>query len=36
MDLSIQDGLQVFAENLRHHLTRSLLEEPTKELGLII
>lgn len=36
MDLSIQDGLQVSAENLRRHLTRSPLEELTKELGFII
>jgi hypothetical protein len=34
MNLSIQDELQLFSEELYRHLTPSLLEELAKELGL--
>jgi hypothetical protein len=33
MNLSIQDELQLFSEELYRHLTPSLLEELAKELG---
>ncbi len=36
MNLLIQYGLQVFAEDLRSYLTHSLLEELTKDLDFII
>ncbi|PGM96485.1 IS4 family transposase [Bacillus cereus] len=35
MNLSIQDELQLFAEELHRHLTPSLLEELAKELGFV-
>lgn len=35
MNLSIQDELQLFAEELRRHLTPSLLEDLAKELGFV-
>ncbi len=35
MNLSIQDELQLFSEELYRHLTPSLLEEPLKELGFV-
>lgn len=35
MNLSIQDELQLFSEELYHHLTPSLLEEPAKKLGFV-
>ncbi|MGR5978944.1 hypothetical protein ACT7DJ_14655 [Bacillus cereus] len=35
MNLSIQDELQLFSEELCRHLTPSLLEELAKELGFV-
>jgi hypothetical protein len=35
MNLSIQDELQLFSEELYRHLTPSLLEELAKELGFV-
>ncbi|EOO23829.1 transposase for insertion sequence element IS231C [Bacillus cereus VD133] len=35
MNLSIQDELQLFSEELYRHLTPSLLEELAKELGVV-
>lgn len=35
MNLSIQDELQLFSEELYRHLTSSLLEELAKELGFV-
>lgn len=35
MNLSIQDELQLFSEELCHHLTPSFLEELAKELGFV-
>ncbi|MED4951320.1 IS4 family transposase, partial [Bacillus cereus] len=35
MNLSIQDELQLFSEELYRHLTPSLLEELAKELGCV-